>query len=318
MPKPLVSIITVNFNQTEVTCALLESIRRQDYQAVEIIVVDNGSQDDPESLLTTRYPEIRYVRSETNLGFAGGNNLGLQETTGEFLFFVNNDAEITAGCVTRLVDLLRQKPDAGVVSPLICYFPPPGQKTEIIQYAGMTAVHAITARNRLIGHLETDHGQYNQPLPTAYAHGAAMMVPRKIVDQVGPMSTSFFLYYEELDWCERIRRAGYSVWIEPRARVYHKESLTVKTLGALKTYYLHRNRIYFMRRNYGGWKLALFYVYLLLVVVPKNIVTLIFKAEWDNLRAFIAGVCWHFGHQQNAWEIPSAAPVALRKKHFNA
>lgn len=303
MSAPLVSIITVNYNQAEVTCALLDSIRRQPYRAVEVIVVDNGSRDDPGPMLARRYPEVRYVRSERNLGFAGGNNLGLRIAQGDYLFFVNNDAELVGDCVARLVDLLAKTPGSGVVSPLICYFPTAGQEHDLVQYAGMTPLHPVTARNRLIGHQEMDRGQFRQPEPTAYAHGAAMMVPRTVVDQAGPMAEEFFLYYEELDWCARIRQAGYSIWVEPRARVYHKESLTVQALGALKTYYLNRNRVHFMRRHYGGWRLGLFYVYLWTVLVPKNILTLSLRGEWANLRAFRQGVWWNFGAKDNTWEV---------------
>ncbi len=314
MANPLVSIITVNFNQTEVTCALLESIRRQDYRDVEVIVVDNGSREDPESLLAIRYPEVRYVRSERNLGFAGGNNLALHEARGNYLFFVNNDAELLPGCILRLIDLLRITPTAGMVSPLICYFSATEQQSDIIQYAGMSPLHPITARNRLIGHGESDHGQFNQPVATAYAHGAAMMVPRKVLNQVGPMANEFFLYYEELDWCARIRRAGYTIWMEPRARVYHKESLTVQALGALKTYYLNRNRILFMRRNAVAWQLGLFYLYLWLVMVPKNTILLAARGEWPNLRALWQGVAWNFGAKSNQWELQNSQLAFDREK----
>ena len=87
MPNPLVSIITVNYNQAAVTCALLESIRRQEYIPVEVIVVDNASREDPQKMLTAHYPEIKYLRSERNLGFAGGNNLALREARGRYLFY---------------------------------------------------------------------------------------------------------------------------------------------------------------------------------------------------------------------------------------
>ena len=119
----MVSIITVNFNQTELSCALLESIRRQEYKDLEIIVVDNGSTEDPTAVFQQRYPEARVFRSEKNLGFAGGNNRACREATGDFLFFVNNDAEITTGCIAQLRHFLEMTPTAGIVSPLICYYP---------------------------------------------------------------------------------------------------------------------------------------------------------------------------------------------------
>lgn len=317
----LVSLITVNYNQTEVTCALLESIRRQDWRAVEVIVVDNGSRDNAAAVLAARYPEVRFVRSERNLGFAGGNRLGVAAATGDFLFFVNNDAELTPGCIDRLLALFKDVPRLGMVSPLICYFPEKKQATDVIQYAGMTRVHPLTARNRTIGQGETDRGQFAAPQPTAYAHGAAMLVPRAALEQAGPMDDDFFLYYEELDWAERIRRAGYEIWVEPRARVYHKESLTVQKLGALKTYYLNRNRVWFMRRNFRGPGLAVFYLFLALVAVPKNALAFALRSEWANFQAFWQGIIWNFGWKNNRWErgqkdpeTPPAAPLRLENQ----
>lgn len=306
----LVSLITVNYNQTEATCALLESIRRQDWRAVEVVVVDNGSRDNPAAVLAMRYPEVKFVRSEQNLGFAGGNGLGVAAATGDYLFFVNNDAELTTGCIARLLALFDEVPGLGMVSPLICYFSEKKTAPDVIQYAGMTPVHPLTARNRTIGQRETDQGQFAAPRPTAYAHGAAMLVPRAVLERVGPMDEDFFLYYEELDWGERIRRAGYEIWVEPRARVYHKESLTVQKLGALKTYYLNRNRIRFMRRNSGGWRLAAFYGFLFAVAVPKNALAYILRGEWANLRAFRQAVLWNFGWKKNAWERARKTPNA--------
>jgi GT2 family glycosyltransferase len=301
--RPLVSIITVNFNQTEVTCALLDSIRRQDYRNVEIFVVDNGSRENPALVFLEKYPEVKFIRSEQNLGFAGGNNLAVKQAKGDFIFFVNNDAELTGGCIERLLALFGQVPDLGIVSPLICYAPSVertdsyknDKKGGIIQYAGMTWVNPLTGRNKTIGNKEMDKGQFIEPQPTAYAHGAAMMISRRVLEQVGLMDEGFFLYYEELDWCERIRRAGFSVWVEPHACVYHKESLTVAKLGALKTYYLNRNRVWFMRRNYGGWRLAVFFVFLFLVTIPKNVLLYLLRGETENLKAFLRGVWWNFG-----------------------
>jgi len=346
----MVSIITVNYNQTGYTCALLDSIRRQDWQYVEVLVVDNASHENPESVITTRYPEVKFIRSERNLGFAGGNNLAVRQSKGEYLFFVNNDAEITTGCIARLVALFEEQPRLGIVSPLICYFPetsphPPTSNLQsptsnlqlqtsnfklqtsnfklqtsnlklqtsnlklqtplppdLIQYAGMTRVHPVTARNRVIGNQQLDIGQYVMPGPTAYAHGAAMMVRREVMRRAGMMSEDFFLYYEELDWCERIRQAGYDVWIEPRARIYHKESVTMQAMSGLKTYYLNRNRVWFMRKHQRGWRLLAFYGFLFLVTIPKNAIFYWLKGDKENLAAFLKGVWWNFGGSGDRFE----------------
>ncbi len=289
MSEPKVTLITVHFNQPDLTCALLESIRQQDYRNVEVIVVDNASEINDEHLFRECFPEVVFVRSERNLGFAGGNNLALPHATGVFLFFINNDAELTNGAIRQLLDVFEQYPKAGIVSPLICYMPDGSGAPDTIQYAGMTPIHPLTGRNSIVGNKETDQGQYTEPVITAYAHGAAMMAPRRVIDHMGPMREDFFLYYEELDWSERIRRAGYEIRVQPLARVYHKESMTVEKMGALKTYYMTRNRMWFMQRHFTAAQKAVFQVFWWLVTVPKNTVSYVIRGEWDNLRAFLRG-----------------------------
>lgn len=302
MRTPLVSIITVNYNQELLTCALLDSIRRQDFHNLEIIVVDNGSAQNPEQIFR-QYPEVVFVRSSHNLGFAGGNNIGLSMATGDYLFLVNNDAELTNNCIAQLVHFAENNPQVGIVSPLICYPPAQHPPIAVIQYAGMTQVNPFTGRNRTIGAGETNRGQFDIPRQTAYAHGAAMFMSSNVLKAVGPMREDYFLYYEELDWCERIRRAGYGVWVEPRACVWHKESSTVKGLGPIKTYYLSRNRILFMRRNISGWQFAVFLLFLMVVVLPKNILIFTWRAEWRNMDAFLQGVWWNLcTPSQNTYE----------------
>lgn len=108
------------------------------------------------------------------------------------------------------------------------------------------------------------------------------------------MEEKFFLYYEEVDWCERMRKAGWEVWVEPAVRVYHKESVTTQALGGLKTYYLNRNRVWLMRRHESGWRLAGFYIFFLVVTVPKNALFFLLKGQFENLAAFLKSVWWNF------------------------
>src|SRR5690606_36699284 len=119
----LISIITVNFHQPKVTIELLKSIRLHYAKAnIEIILVDNGSADDNEMYFKAYYPELIYVRSVQNLGFAGGNNLGINHAKGDYLFFINNDTELTAGLLEQLAQTLSKNPHIGIISPKINYF----------------------------------------------------------------------------------------------------------------------------------------------------------------------------------------------------
>jgi GT2 family glycosyltransferase len=304
---PLISIITVNYNGLDMTVDLLKSIDNQSYKNIEIFVVDNASKEDPAAFFRKNYPQVKFIRSEKNLGFAGGNNLAVKEAKGDFLFFINNDAEITVdegnpanggeGCLQKLVALFTEKPKLGIVSPLLLYFnESKGHDKDLIQYAGTTRVDSVTARNKTLGEKEWDNGQFNTATETAYAHGAAMMIKREVVDNVGVMFEDFFLYYEELDWCERIRKAGYEIYVEPRARVYHKESASVGQMSTLKTFYINRNRIYFMRRNFGGINLLLFSLFLIFITIPKNVLMFLLRGQVDHAKVFLKAVWWNVTH----------------------
>lgn len=287
-----VSIITVNFNQSLVTEELLQSINSTNtYPNIEIIVIDNGSKENDTEKMAVNYPGIKFIRSEVNLGFAGGNNIGVKEATGDYLFFVNNDTEFTPGLVQVLVNVLDEHPETGMVSPKLMYFDKPG----MIQYAGYTNMNYYTARNYCIGQFETDNGQYdNISGPTGFAHGAAMMVKKEAIDKAGTMAENFFLYYEEMDWCDHIKKAGYQVWVDTNAKIFHKESVSVGRASGLKEYFMNRNRLLFIRRNAPLAARWFFYIYFTMLVAPRNILkyiknghkgftALLFKAIWWNI-----------------------------------
>jgi len=296
--RPFVSIISVNYNQLALTCEMLNSLRQQNYDHYEVILVDNASKEDPSTYIHEKYPEVKLIVSKENLGFAGGNNLGVKASKGDYLFFINNDTELTADLIEGLLRSFEEVDNLGCVSPLICYFPESeSEAEEIIQYAGTTPLNPYTARNATIGNGAVNHGQYSQLTPTPYAHGAAMMLPRKVIEKVGMLSEAFFLYYEELDWCEQIRKAGFSIYVDPRVKIYHKESAAVGPQSPLKTYYINRNRILFMRRNQPTPQLLVFALFFAAVTFPRWILTFVLRGQWQHLRVFIKAVVWNLRHQ---------------------
>ena len=220
--KPDISVITVNYNGLELTAAMIASLRQYVSTPIETIVVDNGSLRDEAHLLAERFPGIVAIRSERNLGFAGGNNLGLRAARGRYLLLLNNDTEVGDDSLHYLCDALENHPRWGAVSPKIRFADPPRP----IQFAGYTPLSKITLRNGLVGFNREDDGSYDTPHETPYAHGAAMMVRRETIEQAGEMPELYFLYYEELDWSERITRSGWDIGYEPRCTVFHKESRT--------------------------------------------------------------------------------------------
>jgi len=289
--SPLVSVISLNWNSTQVTCDFLRSIKAAStYKNIEVIVVDNNSAEDPTLALKNAYPEVIVIRSDSNLGFAGGNNLGIRAAKGEYLFIVNNDTEFTPGLIEGLLEIFEKYPDAGMASPKFHYFFHKGT----IEYAGYENVNVFTGRNGMIGCKEKDEGQYDQIRTTHYVHGGGMMVPRKVIDEVGGIPEQFFLYYEEFDWSVQIKKKGYKIYYQPRSLIYHKESMTIGKSSPLKTFYLTRNRILFMRRNMPFINLMVFLSYFVVFTIPKNTAYFLFKGEKKHLRSFWKGIMWHF------------------------
>ena len=281
-----ISIITINYNGLTDTCALIETIPFKDN--LEVIVVDNASQNQKEETdtIAKRFPQVKVIKSEKNLGFAGGNNLGIQAAQGKYLYFINNDTIFKEFNIQALIDRLESSPTIGVVCPKIRF----AWGSNPIQFTGYTPLSSITVRNQAIGFGEEDQGQYDTPHPTPYAHGAAMMIKREAIDKVGMMPECFFLYYEELDWSMMFTRAGYEIWYEPRCTIYHKESQATGQNSPLRTYYIVRNRLLLVKRNWHGVTKYLSYAYLLGAVGLRDITKNVITGKWDLLKATTNGL----------------------------
>ncbi len=288
--QPLVSLITINYNQAETTRQFLDSSRGLLYTNYEIIVVDNDSTVRLDTQIDqSQYPKARFVRSEKNLGFTGGNNLGMQKALGDYFFIVNNDTELTPTLLDELLRPFAEDPQIGVVCPKIKYFDDPA----LVQYAGYNPMNMLTGTAHVVGFDQPDNGQFDQAGITHFAHGCAMMVSRRVVNQVGRFAERFFLYYEELDWSQRIKDAHFQIYYQPSAMILHKESVSVGRKSTLKTYYMTRNRILYMRRHCSPVQRLLFYGYFVGAVLPKHLFSFLIKGQLDHAKAFARGIIWN-------------------------
>ena len=283
-PECSISIITINYNGFEDTCALIETIPFND--KMEVIVVDNASKNDEATEIEKNYPYVKVIRSDKNLGFAGGNNLGIQASSGNYIFLVNNDTIFKDFNIQALIDRLKSSPKIGVVCPKIRF----AWGNHPIQFTGYTPLSIITVRNKAIGFGEKDQGQYDSPHPTPYAHGAAMLIKREVIDKVGFMPECYFLYYEELDWSMMMTRAGYEIWYEPACTIYHKESQATGQNSPLRTYYITRNRLLLVKRNWNGLTKYFSYCYLIGIVAVRDILKYTLKGRIDLTKAVCRGI----------------------------
>jgi len=288
--KPLISIITLNYNQSAVTVEFLESARNLNYPNIEILVCDMASAEKVTEIIHPQnYPNTKLLLSPHNLGFAGGNNWGMRQANGEYYFIVNNDTIMTPDLLDRLLEPFSADPAIGVTTPKIMYHDHPN----LIQYAGFNEMNRYTGRTTIIGEKEEDRGQYNQSRPTSSAHGCAMLVKKEVVEKTGMFPEKFFLYYEEWDWSTRIIDAGYKIWYTAGATIYHKESVSVGKSNPMKVYYHTRNRILYMRRHSSFFQLIVFSVFFTFLTVPKTIVEFVSRGQFAQLKNFIKGATWN-------------------------
>lgn len=278
------SIVTINYNGLKDTCELIDSIPFNN--EMEVIVVDNASTQDEASFISEKYPQVKVIRSKQNIGFSGGNNLGIKEAKGKYILLINNDTYFKEFNIDVLTERLESSDKIGIVCPKLRF----AWGNNPIQYAGYTPLSPITVRNQAIGFGEEDKGQYETAHSTPYAHGAAMLIKREAIDTVGLMPECFFLYYEELDWSMMFTRAGYEIWYDPACTVYHKESQTTGLNSPLRTYYITRNRLLLVKRNYKGINKYLSYIYLIGIVAPRDIIKFTLQGRLDLVKAVYRGI----------------------------
>jgi GT2 family glycosyltransferase len=245
----------------------------------------NSDVDPTEQINSHQFPNTTVLRSNANLGFSGGNNWGIRQAKGDFIFIVNNDTEVTPDLLDQLLAPFSKDPLIGVTCPKIRFFNQPA----IIQYAGFKPMNILTGRTAAAGNLEEDKGQHDVSGYTAGAHGCAMMVKKEVIEKTGMFPENFFLYYEEWDWSYRIIKAGFRIFYQASALIYHKESMTVGKQNPAKVYYLTRNRILFMRRNTKLHQFIFFICFFTLFTVPKSVIGYVSKKQFGFLKKFFKG-----------------------------
>lgn len=299
--QPLVSVVTVNYNQSGVTCEFLESMSKITYENIEYFVVDNASPNDNPDIIKDKFPHIHLIKTDKNLGFAGGNNVALPHCKGKYILFINNDTEVEPDFLEPMVNTLEGDDKIGMISPRIQYFHEPG----IIQYAGFTKFNLVTTRLWSYGYGQKDNGEYNQVCESGSIFGAAMLVPMKVIKEVGLMADVFFLYYEEHDWAAHIKEAGYKIYYQGNSLVYHKESVATGKDSPFKIYYLNRGRILFARRNTKGFQNLLAMLYIYFITTPRITLGFLLKFRFDHIWAYWRAVWWNMTHNNGIiFELP--------------
>ena len=285
MTAPVVFIVVLNWNGWRDTHACLGSLGRLDYPNAHVVVVDNASEDGSETRLRELHPELTLLQSGANLGFAGGNNIGLRyalEHGADYVWLLNNDTLVEPGALTVLVEKMRRDPGLGLCGSTLLY----EAQRDTVQALGGARYNRWLGTVAHVG----QHQPRTKPIDERavekqidYLVGASMLASRSFLEQIGPLQDDYFLYFEELDWAARARgrfRLGYA----SKSVVYHKEGSSIggnDRAKDIKSYtadlYALKNRVRFTRRFYPY---ALPTVYLGLLVALLNRVR---RRQWDRV-----------------------------------
>lgn len=257
MPPRVVTVV-LNWNNAADTLACLDSLAQVEYPSHVVLVVDNGSTDGSAERIRAAWPGIEVIESGANLGYAGGNNLGIRHALAmgaDYVCVLNNDVLVEPGFLAPLVDAAEADPQVALAGPKVLQRGTPGS----LQSTGMISRRPGQWRAR--GHGEVDRGQYDIAQDMEVLSGSALLVRCAALEDIGLLDERFFLYEEDVDWCLRARERGYRNRYVPASRVYHPDS-GAETRMARTTYYLNRNRHLLHRKHrLGLWAKVLLYVH---------------------------------------------------------
>ncbi|HEX4212402.1 MAG TPA: glycosyltransferase family 2 protein [Candidatus Dormibacteraeota bacterium] len=242
--RPAASVVIVNYNGLHYLDACLGAVLAQELEGgFEVVIVDNGSVDGSVAHLREAWPAVRVVEAGENLGFAAGNNLGMRESRGRHLVLLNNDTRVRAGWLRALVAAAEGEDGVGAVTSKLIFLDRP----QIIQNAGGVVLSDGSGGDRGTG--EKDSGQFGRREEVFNMCGAAVLLTRAMLDEVGDFDEEFFMYYEDTDLSWRMRMRGWRVLYEPEAVVEHVHSGSSVEWSPFFTFHVDRNRLFMLIKD---------------------------------------------------------------------
>lgn len=275
--QPKVSIIILNWNGLEDTIECLESLRKNNYTNYEVIVVDNNSTGNDVKIITEKYGDYlqTIIVNNHNLGFSGGNNVGIRaaiDENADVVLLLNNDTVVESDFLTRLVELSKSHPEAGILTPLINYY----SKRKIVWFAG-GHISKIRSSGFPDGIGKPEY-LYTKNRFCTFASGCCMFIKKEVLEKIGLLDEKYFLYLEDSDFSYRAINEGYKILYVASSKIYHKvSSTTFRTNSLLALYYSTRNRFYFVQKHYG-WYFPVLTI-LLMIIFPFKLIFMTRRKE---------------------------------------
>ena len=281
--NPKINIILLNWNGYSDTLECLESLKKINYPNYEVVVVDNNSSGDDVKIIKENFGDFvkEIIVSEGNLGFSGGNNLGIKyslDNGSNFILLLNNDTVVEPDFLDKLVDSFNKNENVGITAPKINYY----YKPEIIWTVG-----GEISKIRGSGFAYSDKNESeieNKEKFVTFASGCCLLIKKEVFENIGFLDEKFFLYVEDTDFCCRTVKAGYKIVVTPKSKIYHKVgNSTSESLKQIPLYYTTRNRLFFAKKNFYGFHLITT-IYIFTAMLFKTFLWLL-KGKTANIVA---------------------------------
>ncbi len=288
-----ISVILINLNTRDFLEACLKSMGdRLDRPEYEVILVDNGSTDGSLEMVRSQFPQVRLFPQEKNLGFTKANNIGLREARGRYLLVLNSDTEIIDDALEMMCDYMDANPDVGGLGPkllnpdgtrqLSCRRFPSYRTALFHRYSLLTR---LFPRNRYSAEYLMTEASEHDVAETDWASGAALLTRRETMEEVGLLDEDYFIYAEDVDWCYRMKQAGWRVVYYPSAQILHHIGRATRKIAFRMTYERHRSMWLFYRKHYSRGIVLLDAATWLGIVwrcafmIMKNVLDVVFGSE---------------------------------------
>jgi GT2 family glycosyltransferase len=314
---PLVAVLVLNWNRCDDTIACLESVAKLTYPRFTTVVIDNGSTDGSPCVLRDRFPHVEVIETGQNLGYAGGNNVGISwalRRGADYVLILNNDTIVTPEALTELMRVAGRDAAIGIAGPKVLCEP----ERHLLYSCGESQSLWFNRRRIATGQPDQETGK--EPRDVDYVVGCALLVSREFIARVGMLDEVFFAYYDEVDWCFRGRRLGYRVVCVPSAVVYHKgEGSSGKGLNPITAYYRTRNWVYFVRKHASAYHWLVFAPVFAAVFFSRLAAGLI-RADRAVVGSLFRAVWWQVSPESAFGRISPAVMQGpgrgLRPEHF--
>lgn len=283
---PEVIIILLNWNGLKDTTECLDSLKNIDYPNYKVVLVDNNSFGNDVEIIRENYGNFifKIIINESNLGFSGGNNIGIKtamEMGSDYLMLLNNDTVVEPDFLTTLVKESEKITEVGISSPMINFY---ADRKKIWSAGGF--ISKYRASGFTYGYNKADF-KFNYTKYCTFASGCCLLIKREVIEKVGLLDENYFLYLEDTDYCQRANNSGFKILFVGASKIYHKvQSTTAKSNELLPLYYSVRNRLYFAKKNFNQFIYGVSFLYLIFVFGFKLI--FIYKNKNEKLNILLS------------------------------